>query len=84
MGQFINKVKVKLDYDNSIDKNFVFTVSVKDEADLVKTVNEGLRQKLKEGEFQSQNLRKVTITSDDERGFFASIVGDITDLVKGF
>ena len=84
MGQFINKVKVKLDYDNGLDKNFIFTVAVESEADLIKTVNKGLQQKLKEGEFNSQNLRKVVITSDDdERGFFGTVVGDITDIVKG-
>lgn len=83
MGQFINQVKVKCDYDNGKDKNFIFTILAKNEEDVVKTVNEGLRQKIKEGELSQQNLRSVTIDSDDERGFFASIAGDISDLVKG-
>lgn len=83
MGQFINQVKVRCDYDNGRDKNFVFTILAKNEQDLVDTVNEGLRQKIKEGEMESQNLRSITIDSDDKRGFFASVVGDVADLVKG-
>jgi hypothetical protein len=83
MGQFITKVKVKADYDNGRDKNFVFTIVTDGtEADVVKTVNDALRQKITEGEMSSQNLRGVEIKSDDERGFFNSFLGDITDLVK--
>ena len=83
MGQFITKVKVKVDFDNGRDKNFVFTlVTDGTEADVVKTVNDALRQKVAEGELNTQNLRGVEIKSDDERGFFSSFVGDITDLVK--
>lgn len=83
MGYFINKVKVKCDYDNGRDKNFIFTIQAKDEKDLIKTVNDGLRQKIKEGELESQNLRGIEIRSDDERGFFATVAGDIQDLVQG-
>lgn len=83
MGQFVTKIKVKCDYDNGRDKNFIFTiVSDGTKEDVSKTVNDALRQKIAEGEMQSQNLRGVEIKSDDERGFFSSFVGDITDLVN--
>ena len=83
MGQVINRIKVKCDYDNSRDKNFIFTiVSDGTEEDVVKTVNQLLRQKIAEGEMESQNLRGIEIKSDDERGFFSSFVGDIADLTK--
>jgi hypothetical protein len=83
MGQFVNKVKVKVDYDNGLDKNFIFTIVTDGtEKDVSDTVNVALRQKLTEGEMESQNLRSVTIKSDDERGFFASFAGDISGLVK--
>lgn len=82
MGQFINKVKVKCDYDNMQDKNFIFTVLAENKQDLIETVNQGLRQKIEEGEMQSQNLRSIEIKSDDERGFFASVAGDVGSLIK--
>lgn len=83
MGQFITKVKVKVNKDNSMDKNFEFTlVTDGTEADVVKTVNDALRQKIAEGELDTQNLKDIEIKSDDSRGFFNSFVGDITDLVK--
>ena len=83
MGQFITKVKVKVNKDNSRDQNFVFTlVTDGTEADVVKTVNDALRQKVVEGELDLQNVKDVQIKSDDERGFFNSFIGDITDLTK--
>jgi len=83
MGQFITKVKVKINKDNSRDQNFVFTlVTDGTEQDVVKTVNDALRQKVAEGELDLQNIREVEIRSDDERGFFNSFIGDIADLTK--
>ena len=83
MGQVINKVKVKCDYDNTMDKNFIFTiVSEGTEVDVQSTVNKLLQQKIKEGEMSSQNLRGIEIKSDDERGFFSTIVGDVQSLIK--
>lgn len=83
MGQFVTKVKVKCDFDNGRDKNFIFTIVTDgSEQDVSSTVNQALVQKVKEGELETQNLRGVEIKSDDERGFFSSFVGDITDLVK--
>ena len=83
MGQVINKVKVKCDYDNGRDKNFIFTlVTDGTEEDVVETVNGLLRQKLSEGEMESQNLRAIEITSDDERGFFSSFAGDVQGFLQ--
>lgn len=83
MGQFVTKIKVKCDYDNGLDKNFIFTlVTDGTEADVTKTVNDALRQKIAEGEIQSQNLRGVEIKSDDERGFFGTfVVKNIEDFI---
>jgi hypothetical protein len=81
-GQFINQVKVKIEKNNSRDQNFVFTIVAKDQADLIKTVTEGLKQKIKEGELDTQNLRSIVIDSDDSRGFFSSVVGDVEELLK--
>jgi len=83
MGQFITKVKVKVNKDKTRDQNFVFTlVTDGTEADVIKTVNDALRQKIAEGELDTQNLENIEIKSDDERGFFNSFVGDIADLTK--
>lgn len=83
MGQVINKVKVKCDYDNGRDKNFIFTiVSDGTVEDVQKTVNTLLRQKVAEDELDGQNLRGIEIKSDDERGFFSTIVGDVGDFVN--
>lgn len=84
MGQFINDVKVKCDYDNGLDKNFVFkTVTDGTEADMVKTINKALKQKVAEGEMESQNLRGVEIKSNDEKGFFGTfVVKNISDFVS--
>jgi hypothetical protein len=83
MGQFITKVKVKVNKDNSRDQNFVFTIVTDGtEKDVVDTVNAALRQKVVEGELDTQNLKDIEIKSDDDRGFFNSFVGDITDLLK--
>ena len=83
MGQFITKVKVKVNKDNSRDQNFVFTlVTDGTEQDVVKTINDALRQKVAEGELDLQNIKEVEIRSDDERGFFNSFIGDIADLTK--
>lgn len=81
MGQVINAVKVKCDYDNGRDKNFVFNLVTDGTVeDVQNTVNTLLRQKFNEGELDSQNLRNIEIKSDDSKGFFSSIAGD----VKGF
>lgn len=83
MGQFITKVKVKANYDNSLDKNFVFTlITDGTEKDVSDTVNAALRQKIAEGEMSSQNLRGIEIKSDDERGFFNVFVGNVQDLIN--
>jgi hypothetical protein len=75
MGQLINDVKVKCDYDNGLDKNFVFkTITDGTEEDMVKTINTALAQKVAEGELESQNLRSVEIRSEDEKGFFGTFV----------
>jgi hypothetical protein len=84
MGQFVTKIKVKCDFDNSLDKNFVFTlVTDGTEEDVTKTVNQALRQKIAEGEMESQNLRGVEIKSDDERGFFGTfVVKNLSDFIS--
>lgn len=82
MGSFINQVKVKVEKNNSRDQNFVFTIVAKNQEDLIKTVTEGLKQKIKEGELDTQNLRSIVIDSSDERGFFSSFVGDVEGLLK--
>ena len=75
MGQFINTVKVKVDYDNGLDKNFEFvTITDGTEKDMVTTINKALKQKKREGELDSQNLRSVEIKSNDEKGFFGTFV----------
>ena len=75
MGQFINTVKVKVDYDNGLDKNFEFvTITDGTEKDMVTTINRALKQKKREGELDSQNLRSVEIKSNDEKGFFGTFV----------
>jgi hypothetical protein len=83
-GQFINKVSVKCDYDNGLDKNFDFvTVTDGTEKDMVNTINKALRQKSKEGELDSQNLRSVEIKSNDEKGFFGTfVVKNIKEFVE--
>lgn len=84
MGQFVTKVKVKVDKDNGRDQNFVFTIVTDGtQEDVVSTVNQALLQKVKEGELDTQNARGIEIKSDDERGFFSSFAGDVADLVKG-
>lgn len=83
MGQFINDISVKVDYDNALDKNFIFrTVTDGTEYDMVETVNKALQQKLVEGEISTQNLRSIEIKSNDERGFFATFAGNVKDLLK--
>lgn len=88
MGIINNDIKVKCDYDNGRDKNFIFSIGVdvdksEDiEAEVSRTVNVALRQKIKEGELQSQNLRGISIESDDKRGFFSSFLGDVEGLLK--
>jgi hypothetical protein len=82
MGTFNQKVKVTCDLDNGRDKEFNFDVSVKNKQDLIETVNEGLRQKIEEGELNTQNLRDVRIKSDDKLGFFESITLDIKSLIN--
>jgi hypothetical protein len=83
MGQVVNKVKVKCDYDNGRDKNFIFTlVTDGSETDVISTVNVLLRQKFTEGEMESQNLRGIEIKSDDERGFFAAFAGDVESFLQ--
>lgn len=83
MGKLITKVKVKVNKDNSRDQNFIFTlVTDGTEADVIKTVNQALLQKIKEGELDIQNLKKIEIRSDDDRGFFNSIIGDVSDLLQ--
>lgn len=84
MGELINKVKVKCDYDNSIDKHFIFTIMAKDKKDMEATVYEALAQKVEEGEMSTQNLRDIIINSDDERGFFSTIKGNVGDFLKRF
>ena len=75
MGQFINTVKVKVDYDNGLDKNFEFvTITDGTEKDMVTTINRALKQKKREGELDSQILRSVEIKSNDEKGFFGTFV----------
>ena len=75
MGQFINNVSVKVDYDNGLDKNFEFvTITDGTEKDMVTTINKALKQKKREGELDSQNLRSVEIKSNDEKGFFGTFV----------
>jgi hypothetical protein len=75
MGQFINTVSVRVDYDNGLDKNFEFvTITDGTEKDMVNTINKALRQKSKEGELDSQNLRSVEIKSNDKKGFFGTFV----------
>lgn len=84
MGQLINEIKVKCDYDNGPDKHFIFTIlSDGTEKDVSDTVNAALRQKIAEGEMQSQNLRGIEIKSDDKRGFFATFAGNVQDLLQG-
>ena len=84
MGNLINKVKVKCDFDNGPDKNFVFTIlSDGTKKDVQETVNAALRQKIEEGELSTQNLRGIEIKSNDERGFFATIAGDVKGLLEG-
>lgn len=84
MGQFINNVAVKCDYDNGLDKNFEFvTVTDGTEKDMTDTINNALRQKVAEGELESQNLRSVEIKSIDKKGFFGTfVVKNIKDFVK--
>ena len=83
MGKLITKVKVKVNKDNSRDQNFIFTlVTDGTEPDVIKTVNQALLQKIKEGELDIQNLKKIEIRSDDDRGFFNSIIGDVSDLLQ--
>ena len=85
MGQVINQIKVKCDYDNGRDKNFVFTIITDGtETDVQSTVNSLLRQKVAEGEMESQNLRGIEINSDDSRGFFSSFAGDVEGFLKNF
>jgi hypothetical protein len=83
MGQFVTKVKVKVNKENSLDNNFVFTIVTDGtEADVVKTVNDALRQKVSEGELDLQNLKGVEIKSDDSTGFFGTfVVKNISDFV---
>lgn len=84
MGQFITEVKVKCDYDNGFDKNFIFTlVTDGTEKDVTDTVNAALRQKIADGEMDSQNLRGVEIKSEDERGFFGTfVVKNISEFIN--
>ncbi len=84
MGQFINKVAVKCDYDNGLDKNFDFvTITDGTEKDMVDTINKALAQKVAEGEMESQNLRSVEIKSTDEKGFFGTfVVKNISQFIK--
>ena len=75
MGQFINTVSVKVDFDNQVDKNFEFTtITDGTEKDMVKTINKALQQKVAEGELETQNLRSVEIKSIDQKGFFGTFV----------
>lgn len=84
MGQFINEVKVKCDYDNGLDKNFEFvTITDGTEADMTETINKALKQKVTEGEMESQNLRGVEIKSNDKKGFFGTfVVKNISDFAS--
>ena len=84
MGQFINTVSVKCDYDNGLDKNFEFTtITDGTEKDMVDTINKALRQKSAEGELESQNLRSIEIRSNDQKGFFGTfVVKNISEFVK--
>ena len=82
MRQFINEIKVKVAKENSRDVNFIFTVLAENKEDLIKTVNEGLRQKVAEGELDTQNLKEIKIESTDRRGFFSSFLGDVEGLLK--
>lgn len=84
MGQFINTVSVKCDYDNGIDKNFEFvTITDGTEKDMTDTINKALAQKVAEGEMESQNLRGVEIKSTDKKGFFGTfVVKNIKDFVN--
>lgn len=82
MGSFIQDIKVVCDKDNMGDTRFHFKVMVQDKQDLIDTVNRGLLQKIEEGELDTRNLREVRIESDDKLGFFSSVIGDISGLVK--
>jgi len=82
MGSFIQDVKVTCDLNNGRDQEFKFKVVVKDTADLIKTVNVGLRQKIEEGELIAQNVREYRIKTDDKQGFFESVAGDVKDLLN--
>jgi hypothetical protein len=82
MGSFIQDVTVICDKDNMGDQRFNFKVMVENKEDLIKTVNEGLLQKIEEGELDTQNLRDVRIESNDKLGFFSSIAGDIKNLIS--
>lgn len=81
MGNFINDVKVKVDYDNGRDKHFVFkTITNGTEEDMIKTIGKALKQKIKEGEITEQNLRGFEIKSNDAQGFFSAFTGNIKDM----
>lgn len=82
MGQFIQDIKVICDKDNGQDARFKFKVMVKNTEDLIETVNEGLLQKIQEGELDTQNLRSVIIESNDKLGFFSSITGDVKSILS--
>lgn len=84
MGQFINEVKVKCDFDNGIDQNFEFvTITDGTEADMTATINRALKQKVTEGELNTQNLRGVEIKSNDKKGFFGTfVVKNISEFVN--
>ena len=50
------------------------TITDGTEKDMVTTINKALKQKKREGELDSQNLRSVEIKSNDEKGFFGTFV----------
>lgn len=88
MGQLITEVKVTFDYKLKFDRPFYFkTVTDGTEEDMLDSVARGLAQKRKEGEIKDEEIEKirsVTIDSNDEKGWFASIVTDASNFFKRF
>jgi hypothetical protein len=88
MANFITDVKVTLDQERRRDKPFHFKIlSDGTDEDITEIVARGLLQKFKEGELTEDDIRRtktVKIDADDQKGYFATIIGDVTKFFKSF
>lgn len=86
MGYLITSVKVTLEQERRRNKPFHFTVATDGtDEDMLATINKGLEQKVKEGEITQEDIqrtKKIEIASNDKKGYFNTIIGDIGNFFK--